>query len=221
VRPATACALLGLAGLLAATEVAQANGAIYTCVNARGQRLTSDRPIPECLDREQQIRNRDGSSRGVLGPSMTAEERSAHEEKLRREMAAEAARRDAVRNDRNLVNRYPDEERHRQARASALEPLMGALASTERRLAELEAERRKLLEEAEFYRGKDLPGDLRQKFGRNQASIQAQRDAAQNHQAELRRINATYDQELARLRRLWAGAAPGSLSLPASSSAAR
>jgi hypothetical protein len=66
-----------------------------------------------------------------------------------------------------------------------------------------------------------LPRELKNKFGNNQATLQAQQDAAQNHQAEINRINATYDQELARLKRLWAGAAPGSVSPPASASAAR
>ena len=28
-------------------------GGVYTCVDAKGRRLTADRPIPECTDREQ------------------------------------------------------------------------------------------------------------------------------------------------------------------------
>ncbi|OYX12745.1 MAG: DUF4124 domain-containing protein, partial [Acidovorax sp. 32-64-7] len=28
-------------------------GSIYTCVDRQGRRLTADRPIAECLDREQ------------------------------------------------------------------------------------------------------------------------------------------------------------------------
>ncbi|MDZ7859017.1 DUF4124 domain-containing protein [Sphaerotilus sp.] len=212
-------ALAGLAGLGLLPAALAAN--IYTCVNAKGQRITSDRPIAECLDRAQELRNSDGSVRKVVPPSMTAEERAAHEDRLRREMAAEAMRRDAIRLDRNLLGRYPDEARHQRARRAALEPLNTALSATERRLAELEHERRRLQDEAEFYKGRDLPRELKIKFGNNQAALQAQQDAAQNHQAEINRINATYDQELARLKRLWAGAAPGSVSLPASASAAR
>lgn len=209
----------GLVLLASVPTVAAAN--IYTCVNAKGQRITSDRPIAECLDRAQELRNSDGSVRKVVPPSMTAEERAAHEERLRAEMVAAAMRRDAVRLDRNLLSRYPDEARHQKARRAALEPLNTALAATQRRLAELEHERKRLQDEAEFYKGRDLPRELKNKFGQNQAALQAQEDVAQNHQAEINRINATYDQELARLKRLWAGAAPGSVSLPASSSATR
>ena len=212
----------GWAGLVLLVSVPTAAAAnIYTCVNAKGQRITSDRPIAECLDRAQELRNSDGSVRRVVPPSMTAEERAAHEERLRAEMVAAAMRRDAIRLDRNLLSRYPDETRHQKARRAALEPLNTALAATERRLTELEHERKRLQDEAEFYKGRDLPRELKIKFGNNQAALQAQQDAAQNHQAEINRINASYDQELARLKRLWAGAAPGSVSLPASSSATR
>jgi DNA repair exonuclease SbcCD ATPase subunit len=224
VNPARAAqvARAGWAGLVLLVSVPPAAAAnIYTCVNAKGQRITSDRPIAECLDRAQELRNSDGSVRRVVPPSMTAEERAAHEERLRAEMVAAAMRRDAIRLDRNLLSRYPDEARHQKARRAALEPLNTALAATERRLTELEHERKRLQDEAEFYKGRDLPRELKIKFGNNQAALQAQQDAAQNHQAEINRINTSYDQELARLKRLWAGAAPGSVSLPASSSATR
>lgn len=212
--------LVGLAGM-GLLPVALAASNIYTCVNAKGQRITSDRPIAECLDRSQELRNTDGSVKKVMPPSMTAEERAAHEERLRQEMAAEALKRDAIRLDRNLMSRYPDEARHQRARKAALEPLNTALGATERRLTELEHDQKRLQQEAEFYKGREMPRDLKLKFGQNEAALQAQQDAAQNHLAEIRRINATYDQELTRLKRLWAGAAPGSVSLPASSSAAR
>ncbi|MBI3368521.1 MAG: DUF4124 domain-containing protein, partial [Burkholderiales bacterium] len=39
---------------------------IYTCIDDKGRRLTSDRPIAECLAREQQVRNRDGSVKQVV-----------------------------------------------------------------------------------------------------------------------------------------------------------
>lgn len=205
--------------LLLAHAAAQAN--IYTCVTAKGQRLTSDRPIPECLERPQEIRNADGSVKAVVQPPMTAEERAAHEEKLRQEQAIANARRDAVRQDRTLLNRYPTEAKHENARETALEPLRSALHSAERRLREYEKDQKALQNESEFYKGKQLPRALKQKIDQNRASIEAQKDVAQNQQAEIQRITATFDQELARLRRLWAGAAPGSLSQPASASASR
>ena len=45
------CALV-----LAWGSVGVAQAAIYTCVDAQGRRITSDRPIAACMDREQRAR---------------------------------------------------------------------------------------------------------------------------------------------------------------------
>lgn len=193
-----------------AVTVAQA-APIYTCVDGQGRRLTSDRPITECLDRSQDLRNSDGSVRAKVPPSLTAEERAAAEEEQRRQMAADAARKDAVRHDRNLLTRYPDEAAHRRARDAVLDPLQQALRNADKRLAELERERQAVAEEAEFYKDKVPPAKLKSRIDDNRTSTDAQRAAMLTHQAEQTRINQRYDDELARLKRLWGGAVPGSL----------
>ena len=213
-----------LAGLLAgSTTLACAQvGGIFTCIDAQGRKITSDRPIPECLDRQQDLRNRDGSVRTRVPPSLTAEERAAAEERQRRQMAIDAARKDAVRHDRNLLNRYPDEAMHQRAREAALEPLRQALNNTDKRLADLQRERKLLEAETEFYNGRELPRKLKIRFDDNLTSIAAQQGAAANHLAESDRINARYDEELARLKRLWAGAMPGSIGpVPGTATVAR
>lgn len=212
--------LLGLRGLAFAAilmlvfQGSWAQGSIFSCVDSKGRRLTSDRPIMECADREQRVLNQDGSTRQVVGPSLTAEERAAAEDAQRRKQAAESARKDAVRHDRNLMNRYPDERAHGRAREGALESMRRVQKSSETRLAELDKESRALQDEAEFYKGRDLPPKLKERIEFNQASTEAQKTLVQNHRAEIQRISAIYDDELARLRRLWAGAAPGSMPLP-------
>ena len=194
-------------GLPAAAQASVAG--IYTCVDANGRRHTSDRPIRECMDREQAIRNSDGSLRQTLPPNYSVEERAAREEQRRRADAAEAARKDRVRRDRNLLARYPDSATHQRARAAALEPLKLAGLANERRLAELERERKSLANEAEFYVGRELPGTLKSRLDANRVTIEAQRAAAANNEAERLRIIARYDDELDHLRQLWSGVTPG------------
>jgi hypothetical protein len=197
-----------LQGLPAAAQASVAG--IYTCVDANGRRHTSDRPIRECMDREQMLRNSDGSVRQTLPPSYSAEERAARDEQRRRAEAAEVARKDRVRRDRNLLARYPDVAAHQRARDAALEPMKLAGLANERRMAELERERRTLANEAEFYVGRELPSTLKSRIDANRVTIEAQRAAAANNEAERLRILARYDDELNHLRQLWAGTAPGS-----------
>jgi len=199
---------------------AQAAG-IYSCVDANGRRYTSDRPIAECLDREQRVLNKDGSQKQTLPPRMNAEERALAEERQRLQEQAVAAQKDAVRRDRNLMLRFPDEGAHAKAREAALDDLRRGMVASERRLQDLLDERKPLLAETEFYKGRRLPHKLKAKLEANDAQQQAQRDIIQNQQAETVRINALYDAELARLQRLWAGAAPGSMPPPSAAPAHR
>lgn len=204
------CVRVVLVAALAAPS-AWAAQTIYTCTDASGRRLTSDRPIQECLDREQRLLNKDGSPRKVMPPRMSPKERAAQDEVDRQKVLADAAFKDAVRRDRNLLNRFPSEAAHRKAREAALDDVRNAIASSEKRIKDLQAERKPLQADAEFYKGKPLPSKLRASLDDNTASQDAQREITENHKAELGRINALYDVELARLKRLWAGAEPGSV----------
>ncbi len=185
--------------------------AIYTCTDDQGRRITSDRPIASCTAKEQRILNKDGSLKAIYPPILTADERAAKEAEERRQAELRVAQADAVRRDRNLLARYPNEARHQKAREAALDTVRAAMKSTEQRLRDLEKARKPLLAEAEFYPGRPLPPKLRSEIDANDAASAAQRQAALNQEAELERVNRLYDTELARLKQLWAGAAPGSL----------
>lgn len=209
-RGAFALALLAAAvGALAQPRPTPSG--IYTCVDDKGKRITSDRPIPECTAKEQRVLNKDGSLKAVHPPTLTADERAEKEAKEKKEAEARAAQADAVRRDRNLKARYPSEESHAKAREAALDSVRLAIKNSEQRLKDLTAERKPLLDEAEFYVGKPLPAKLRQAIDANDAATEAQRSSMANQQAEMVRINKFYDSELDRLRRLWAGAQPGTL----------
>jgi hypothetical protein len=184
---------------------------IYSCVDSSGKRLTSDRPIRECHTREQRVLNSDGTVKTILPPSMTSDERADYEARERKESQQQAAQQEALRRDRNLMRRYPNEASHRNAREAALDDVRKSLDRSERRLSDLAGERKPLADEAEFYQGKPMPAKLRQQMDANDAAVEAQRSLVQNQEAELVRINALYDVELTRLKRLWAGAAPGSM----------
>src|SRR6476646_2779391 len=74
-----------------------------------GKKVTSDRLIPECHNKEQRELYPDGSLKRIIPPTPTADELAAKEEKDREAKLEFAARSDAVRRDRNLMQRFPDE----------------------------------------------------------------------------------------------------------------
>lgn len=215
-HPRAAQLILGL-GALSAT--AGASAAIYSCVDGNGRRLTSDRPIAECLAREQRLLNADGSVKQVVPPTMTVDELAEAEAKKRQAEVERAARQDAIRRDRNLLARFPNEAAHNKAREAALDDVRKGVKFSETRLAELERERKPLLDETEFYKGKKLPLKLRQQLDANEAAAAAQRSLVQNQKEEIKRIDALYDSELERLKKLWGGMPAGTM-LPGASAPA-
>lgn len=199
-----------------AAGAAQAAAPIYMCIDANGKRHTSDRPILECSTRDQKVLNPDGSVKQVLPPTLTADERAEQEARERQAAVERAQQQDAIRRDRNLMVRFPNEAAHNKARAAALDDVRNAVQLSEKRIAALAADRKPLMDEAEFYAGKQLPLKLKQQLDANDAATEAQRSLIQNQQAEIVRINALYDTELARLKKLWGGAPAGSMgALPA------
>jgi hypothetical protein len=116
--------------------------------------------------------------------------------------------------------RFPNEAAHRKARMAALDDVNTALRVSEVRLSALAKDRKPLMDEAEFYVGKPLPGKLKAQLDANDASVDAQRVLVQNQKLEAVRIEALYDAELVRLKLLWGGAQPGSMGLIAGSASA-
>jgi ATPase subunit of ABC transporter with duplicated ATPase domains len=193
---------------------------IYSCIDANGKRLTSDRPIVECNAREQRVLNADGSVKRLQAPPMTADERAEAEAREAAAASDRARQQEAIRRDRNLLARFPNEAAHRKAREQALEDVRKALRLSEQRLSTLTTERKPLKDESEFYVGKPLPLKLKLAIDANDASVDAQNSLAQNQRLEIVRVDKLYDAELERLKKLWAGAQPGSMGMIAGAASA-
>jgi hypothetical protein len=178
---------------------------IYTCVDARGRRITADRPIAECLDREQTELTKSGVVKRVLLPSMTADEREVYEEKIRQELMEQNRRSEERRRNRALLTRYPNKTTHDKERTEALLSLDAATESARVRLVTLQIDKKKLDDEMEFYSknpGK-APYRLRQQISDNLVSVEAQLRFLDGQKSEAERINARFDEELSILKELW------------------
>lgn len=198
-RLACTCLLAG------ATTVAWADPAIYVCTDAKGHRITSDRPIVECVDREQKELNPSGTTRRVLPPTPTALERAAMEEKERQANEERLHAAEQRRIDRLLVARYPSQAPHDADRAKALQAANEVIAMAQARIGELHVQRKKLDQETEFYKSPaKYPGPLKRQLEDNEQQVAAQQRFIAAQEEEKKRIAQRYDTELARLKQLWA-----------------
>jgi hypothetical protein len=190
---------------------AMAQPGIYTCVDGRGNRITSDRPIIECIDRSQKDLNPSGTVRRNVGPSLTAQERAAQEERDRRAAEDQARIQEERRRNRAILMRYRNQETHDSERLAALNLVDEVIAAAQKRVGELDKERVGIANELEFYQGTPdkVPGKLRRMAEENSANMAAQKRFIADQEAEKQRINMRFDEELARLRQLWSQAQPG------------
>lgn len=197
--PVLALLLAGAAGV--------ASAQVYTCVDAKGRRLTSDRPITECLDREQKVLNASGTVRNVLPPSLTAPERAALEERDRKLVEEKQRQEEDRRLRRALLVRYPNVAVHNREREEALKTAQEAIVHGQRQIDELQEQRRKLATEAEFFKTPaQWPVRLKRQVEENEQQTADHQRFIATHEAEKKRINARFDEELARLKLLWAQA---------------
>lgn len=204
--------MLGIGHLLAVAAVLAAGASgtwaqqgIYTCVDAKGRRLTSDRPIADCLDREQKQLNASGTVRKTIGPSLTASERAALEEQARKANDEKLRQAEEKRRERAMLNRYPNQALHDAERVKALNAVQEVIASAVQRTQDLREQRKALEAESEFYKDTTkMPPKLRRALDENDSMVAGQARFLANQEEEKRRVNAQFDQELARLKVLWA-----------------
>jgi hypothetical protein len=203
-RSAALAALLACA--LAVPAMAQPSGrGIYTCVDSKGRRITSDRPIMECLDREQRELGRTGVTKRVLPPSYTADERSKLDAQRKAEEEVQARIAEEKRRDRALLIRYPNQPVHDKERAEALAQIDEVVTAVVRREESLARQRQEIGTELEFYQGdvNKAPSWLKRKLEDNESQTQIQKRFLDDQAQEKKRINARFDEELAKLRQLW------------------
>lgn len=198
--------LLASLGVTAWAQTAPpAQPEIYSCVDAKGRRLTSDRPIAECIDREQKLLNPSGTVKAKVGPNLTAQERNDMEAKEKVALEEQARVVEEKRRDRALLVRYPNKTVHDQERALAIEQVSVVKQAALNRVKELESQRRAVMDEMEFYKKdpKKAPPSVRRQVEEVTQSLSVQARFIAEQDTEIKRVNTRFDEELVRLRQLW------------------
>jgi len=192
-RPQVAAAKLVAACLLVANDFAAAVAAeptrpakIQSCKDVNGKQLFTDPSDPRCYK-----------------PPLTEPEKAAADEEKRKKLELYNACKAEQRSLQSLLSRYPNKAKHDAARENALSQVEASMRLSTKRMEQLQAERKRLLEEAEFYPSGNLPVKLRRDIDANSAVIAAQTQAIANQKDEAAQKNAFYDDELAKLRTLW------------------
>jgi len=214
-RLLTVACVVNTISILVNTAHAQQNGAnsvIYTCTDAAGNKITSDRPIASCMDRDQRVLSSQGWLVKVVPPELTDAQRAAQQEKQRQAQLAQQRQRDQQRANEALLTRYPTQAAHDAGRRATLAQTQSLLSDARQQLAVLRNERTSLTNQIAHYAPNSgrAPAELKHDITRNAQAIETQQQFIIEYQAEINRINAQFDAEDKRLQPLWQSKQPAS-----------
>lgn len=140
----------GLGVAMSAMPAAHANS-IYSCEDAAGRKLTADRPIANCMDREQRVLRSSGGEKARIGPSQSEQDLYQQEQRQRETLQRRRQAQETQRKEQALLQRYPRQDLHDAAQRQALADINERIAAAIQRMETLRVERGIQAQEMEFY----------------------------------------------------------------------
>jgi Domain of unknown function (DUF4124) len=174
---------------------------MYTCV-ANGRTYSGDRPPPECSNSDIRELNRDGSLRRVISRPLTAEEQKARALEAKKKAEEEERALAQRRRDRSLLEAYASEQEIDVARTKALTSSNAVVQRSQVRLDRMAEERKRLMEETEFYKNRETPETIKRALASNDQERAAELKIIKDAQSEMQRINDRFDADKKRFREL-------------------
>lgn len=200
--------LVVLACVLATSS---ARAGIFVCNTASGGEVTTDHASIDCLTYGGKELNPDGSLRRRI---LTQRQQDAADADALQQRATQARERQAQREQRALLTRYPDRASLDEAEVTDLRTPLGLIAGARKRLATLAAERASLDREAQFYPDHRYPVDLRSRFESNALLARQEQGVIAQQRREAARVRAQYAALLRRMQPLWERAAAATTVAP-------
>jgi hypothetical protein len=206
-----------VAGILLALAVAPACAQqdMYKCKDGKGKTYYTQTPPTECLGREMDELNRQGTVVKRREAALTPEQLAAREAEEKRKKEEELAAKEQNRKDQALLNTYSSEKDIEDSRQRALKQAEQATKEIDKRIAEAQKRAKDLAAEKEFYARKPLPKKLQEDIKNNEIDIKGQHDALAAKKKEIGEINAKYDEDMRRYVELTAGVKPKAVAAPA------
>lgn len=201
VTRSAAPALAGLALLAATALPLPAAAQQLFCCQVQGKKVCGDRLPDQCIGKPHSIRGPGGVVRQVEG-MLSPEQRAAREVEEKRKQAEKEALAEQKRRDSALLATYTSERDIDTARERAERDVQGAIKQAEEKISAGEKRRRKLDNEAEFYKGKELPENIRRNQKDIDFEIGAQRELIAAKKKDLDTIREKYDSEKRRFQEL-------------------
>ena len=188
--------------LFVASSASLAAGQFFCCHDASGKQICGDILPHACYGRAYRELGANGQTIRTVDAPLTAEQRAqraAEEEKRRIE---EEKRLEQQRKDQALLNTYGSERDIDAMRMRAETDIFQSIRNAETKISEIRQLRKKFENEAEFYKKKTLPVEIKKGLTDADFEIKAQESSIETKKKELEAIRAKYDEDKRRFSEL-------------------
>lgn len=198
---------LALGVVVAATQLAQAQGMTYRCAGADGKKYYGSAIPMQCAGRLVEVLNPGGIVVKRIDPEQEERDRQAKAAKEGRAPAQQTPQeRDEERRNRALLATYTSVKDVEDARARALSDNAQQAGRFEQRIQELQTRKARYEKEADTYKkaGK-ASSTVEDNIKNTELEIAAQESLLAQKKGEIPSINAKYDADLRRYKQLTTG----------------
>ena len=187
---------------LVACHAAMGAGTLFCCADTSGKQVCGDLLPQACYGRAYRELGDNGRTLRNVEAPLTAEQREARTAEEEQRKVEAAALKEQQRKDQALLNTYASEKDIEAMRLRAQEDVRKSIKDAEEQIAAIRVRRKKFEDEAEFYKKKASPPEVKKGLRDTDFEIQAQQSVIESKQKELDIIRAKYDEDLKRLREL-------------------
>lgn len=195
-------ALMLLTAAMLPAPVAAQGRTTYCCTADNGKQVCSDFLPQQCYGRAYREINSQGVTVRRVDAPLNAEQRAMKEAEGRKAKEEEVRRMEQDRRDRALLATYATEQDIDNARDRAVADIEKIIKESQDKQAELARQKRKLDNEAEFYKKKPLPPQLQAQLRDNEAEVKAQQAIIDGKQKDIVAVKAKFEEERLRYREL-------------------
>ena len=174
---------------------AYAAGTLFCCNDANGKQVCSDILPMECVGRTYRELGDSGRTLRVVEPPPTSEQRAQRAAVEERRRAEEAEVRQKHRKDQALMSTYGSEQDIDMMRARAEEGTQKVVKAAEARIAELQVQRKRFENEAEFYKKKAMPPDVQKGLSDADFAIRQQQALIEAKKKDLEALQVLYEND--------------------------
>jgi len=202
-----------LFSLLCLAGVSQASSAseFYCCQDsATGRRVCGDTLPAQCRGQSYRVLDSGGNVIREVGPPLTPEQKAQQAAENKRRKEQEEAEREQRRKDQALLDTYTSPKDIDLAQKKAEEDINSAIAAATAQMNVTSAKKKKLDNEAEFYKKKAMPTDLHKELDKVNHEVQLLQELLDVKKKDFDSVRAKYDADRQRYYQLTGRTSTGS-----------